>query len=73
MSSDFFTKNLAGPLLEQRMQAFCGVDQYMRNKDYPTLKGRVSESNIESKGEYVPKYVSHKKPFVNPKTQRTDG
>jgi hypothetical protein len=33
----------------------------------------VLESNIERKGEYLPKYVSHKKPFVNPKTWRTDG
>ncbi len=71
MSSDLFTKNLARPLFEQHMQTFYGVDQYMRNKGNSTLKGRVSEGNIESEGKYVPKYVSHKKRFVNAKTRRT--
>jgi hypothetical protein len=73
MSSDLFTKNLARPLFEQHTKTFCGTDQYMRDKSNETLKGRVLESVIESKGEYVPKYVSHKKPFVNAKTRRTAG
>jgi hypothetical protein len=73
MSSDLFTKNLARPLFEQHMQTFCGVDQYMRQQNTTTLKGRVSGSNIESNGKYVPEYVSHNKRFVNRKTRRTDG
>jgi hypothetical protein len=67
MSSDLFTKNLARPLFEQHTNMYCGTDKYM--KDYSTLKGRVSESAIESK----PKYVSHKKLFVNANTGRTAG
>jgi hypothetical protein len=54
MSSNLFTKNLARPIFEQQTKTFCGTDQYMRDKNYETLKGRVLESVIESKGEYVP-------------------
>jgi hypothetical protein len=51
MSSDLFTKNLARPLFEQHTKALCGTGQYMRDKSNETLKGRVLDSVIESKGE----------------------
>jgi hypothetical protein len=44
-----------------------------RHDDDLYSKRAMLESVIESKGDYVPKYVSHKKPFVNAKTWRTAG
>ena len=57
MTSDLFTKNLAGPLFDKHAQSFVGRDQYMQNRgdvewteevnhEVPTHEGRVSEGRV---------------------------
>jgi hypothetical protein len=57
MTSDLFTKNLAGPLFDKHAQSFVGHDEYMKQRGdvewieevhHGTHKGRVLESNCES-------------------------
>jgi len=43
MTSDIFTKNLAGPLFNKHAAAFVGNDKYMKSGSH---EGRVSELKI---------------------------
>ena len=51
MTSDVFTKNLAGPLYEKHISAFVGKDKYM--KSHETTEGRVLQvDSRESRDEH---------------------